>query len=300
VDTGPNSTLPAFELCLVNPKLPGQDTFHFNKLSWRVQANWKVYHVVCDRRFAKDIQRLMHYAKELDLVTKYWGRHTHVSKVVNKSLLPSKIKGLTQVTQHHTNYQCSMILEDISGIVNLDGSTVVKDEETSCKIMAITLRTVFLKYLRLNNGHQLIAEIHQSKEPMAPVQALVPNTPKAEHMIVMMNKNFLSYVGNVLRDQGLPKDFLMELFRQSCCQTMIAEITSMHWDLETGALTMAKELAQDKTTADLEKAAWLKDAFSGLDLDKSRGKKQPAPPLEALINLDGEQSIKTIHERQMH
>jgi hypothetical protein len=113
----------------------------------------------------------------------------------------------------------------ISGIVGLNGSAAVKNEETGCKIMTITLRTVLLKYLCLSNRHQLTAEIHQSKEPMVPVQAIVPNTPKAERMIVMMNKNFLSYVGNVLKDQGLPKEFLMELFRGSCCQTMIAEIT---------------------------------------------------------------------------
>ena len=32
-DTSPKSTLHAFELCPLNPKLPGQDTSHFNKLS---------------------------------------------------------------------------------------------------------------------------------------------------------------------------------------------------------------------------------------------------------------------------
>ncbi len=63
---------------------------------------------------------------------------------------------------------------------------------------------------------------------------------------------------------------------------------------------MAKELAQDKTTADLEKATWFKDAFSGLDLDKSKGTKQPVPPLEALFDLDGERSIKTIHKHHMY
>jgi hypothetical protein len=63
---------------------------------------------------------------------------------------------------------------------------------------------------------------------------------------------------------------------------------------------MAKKLAQDKTTADLEKATWFKDAFSGLDLDKNKGIKQPAPPPKALFNLDGKWLIKTIHERHMH
>jgi hypothetical protein len=129
----------------MNPKLPGQVTSHFNKFSWWIQANQKVYHVECDRGFAKDIQHLMQYAKELDLVTKYWGCHAHVSKVGDKSSLPSKIKCLIQVAQRHTNYQCSMILEDIAGIVDLNGSAAVKDEETGCKIMTITLCTVLLK-----------------------------------------------------------------------------------------------------------------------------------------------------------
>jgi hypothetical protein len=178
---------------------------------------------------------------------------------------------------------------------------VVKDEEIGHEIMTITLRSVLLKYLRLSSGHQLIAEIHQSLEPMAPVQAIVPNTHEAEHMIVMMNKNFPAYVGNVLRDQGLPEDFLMELFRQNCCQTMISEIQSTSWDSETGTLTTAKELAQDKTIADLEKAAWFKDAFFDLNLKQSsKGTKQPVPPPEALFDLDGERSIKTIHKCHMH
>jgi hypothetical protein len=142
--------------------------------------------------------------------------------------------------------------------------------------MTMFLCTVLLKYFRLSDGHQLIAEINQAKEPMAPVQAVVPNTPEAERMIVMVNKNFPAYIENVLRDQGLPKEFLLELFRQTCCQTMLLEMSSTIWDVETGTLTTAKELAQDKLTADLEKAAWFKDAFSNLDLNQSKDKKPPA------------------------
>jgi hypothetical protein len=220
----------------------------------------------------------MHYAKELNLVSKYWGRHAHVNKVVDKSSSPSKIKHLIQVLQCHTSYQCSMVLEDIPGIVSLYESAVVKDEGNGCKIMTMSLCTVLLKYLRLSKGHRLTAEIHQATEPMAPVQAVVPNTPEAERMIVMMNKNFPAYIGNVLRDQGLPEEFLLELFCRTCCQTMFSEMASTIWDTETGTLIMAKELAQDKSTPELEKAAWFKDAFSNLDLNQSKGKKPPAPP----------------------
>ena len=103
-DTAPNSSLPPLELCLQNPKLPGQDTSHFNKLSWWVQANRNVYHVECDSRFAKEIQRLMHYAKKMGLVTKFWRGHAHVSEVVDKLSSTSKIRCLIQVAQCHTSY----------------------------------------------------------------------------------------------------------------------------------------------------------------------------------------------------
>jgi hypothetical protein len=110
-----------------------------------------------------------------------------------------------------------MILEDIFGIVDLDGSAAVKDEETGREIGSHSLCTILLKYLHLSDGHQLIAEIHQAKEPMAPVQAVIPNTPKAERMIATMNKNFPYYMGNVLKNQGLPEEFHMEFFHRTCC-----------------------------------------------------------------------------------
>jgi hypothetical protein len=91
-DLPTDSTLPAMVICLQNPKLPGQDTSNYSKLSWRVQANRKVYHVECNRRYATDIKRLAQVAKEANMVTKMWGKHAHVSEVIDKNSTPSKIK----------------------------------------------------------------------------------------------------------------------------------------------------------------------------------------------------------------
>jgi hypothetical protein len=115
--TSKNSSLPSIGLRLQNPKLPGQDTSHYNKLSWMVQVKRNVLHVECDKKFASGIKHLMYYAKECGLVEEFWGRHTHISKVVEKGSSPSKIKRLVKVAQRHMSYQCLMILEDISGIV---------------------------------------------------------------------------------------------------------------------------------------------------------------------------------------
>ena len=130
-DLSNNSTLPALELCLQNPKLPRQDTSHFSKMSWRAQTNWKAFNLECDRWFAADIKKLTQLAKETDLVTKMWGKHTHISEVVDKDSTPSEIKRLIKVAQTHTNYQCSMILKDIVGITNLDATAPIFDEESN-------------------------------------------------------------------------------------------------------------------------------------------------------------------------
>jgi len=150
--------------------------------------------------------------KENNLMTKMWEKHAHISEVVDKESTPSEIKRLIKVTQSHTNYQCTMILEDIIGITNLDATAPIFDEESSNQFLGnASLRQVLLSYLRLSDGHQLIAEVHQSDEILGPVQAVIPNTPEAERMMLMMNKNVPSYIGNVLKgDQGMPEAFLME------------------------------------------------------------------------------------------
>jgi hypothetical protein len=112
----------------------------------------------------------MHYAKECGLVEEFWGHHAHISKVVNKGSSPSEIKRLIKVAQRHTSYQCSMMLEDISSIVYLNGTVAVKDDTTRNVIRVVSLCTLLLCYLRLSDGHQLIAEIHQSNGVMGPVR----------------------------------------------------------------------------------------------------------------------------------
>jgi hypothetical protein len=75
---------------------------------------------------------------------------------------------------------------------------------------------------------------------------------------------------------------------------MIAEMDSCTWDPDTGTLTTAREANEKKNLADLEKAAWYKDAFEDIGAAK-RSKFKPPP--ESLFNLDEDRSITTIHHR---
>ncbi len=114
----------------------------------------------------------------------------------------------------------------------------------------------------------------------------------------MMNKNFSAYVGHVLKDQGLTETFLFELVKQSCCLIMVSEINQCTWESDTGTLITKQNSKANKNEEDLEKSSWFKDPFANLGIaSKGGASKKQAPPPETLFDLDGERSIKTIHQR---
>ncbi len=123
----------------------------------------------CNHCFATDIKRLTQVAKEVNFVTKMWDKHAHVSKLVDKSSTPSKIKQLIKVSQRHTNYQCSMLLEDVQGIIDLDVPVGIYQEGSTNCLGHISLRQAMLKYIKLSHGHQLIVEVHQASTLVGPV-----------------------------------------------------------------------------------------------------------------------------------
>ncbi len=68
----------------------------------------------------------MQYTKECGIVEEFWGRHAHISEVVDKGSSPSKIKRIIKVAQRHTSYQCMTMLEDITGIIYINGTMAIK------------------------------------------------------------------------------------------------------------------------------------------------------------------------------
>jgi hypothetical protein len=93
------------------------------------------------------------------------------------------------------------------------------------------------KYIRLSNGHQHIAEVHQASLSVGLMHIVISNTPEAKRMVLMMNKNFPAYIVNVLKDQGLPEGFLFEIIKRLCCPVMVLEINQCIWYSDSGSLT---------------------------------------------------------------
>ena len=188
MDVAIGESLPVFDLKIQNAKLKGQDVAIFNKLSNRAQFARKSVHVEVASKYADGMKELVQYAKESGCVAQLWGRHAHLSKITDQKSTSREAKRQVDVAQAHTNYQMSMISEELDGLVCLDETADIMHEVSGTKISTLSLRFVLLNYLQMTDGHPTIAEVHQASI-MMPTYVVIPNTPEAERMLLMMNKN---------------------------------------------------------------------------------------------------------------
>jgi hypothetical protein len=111
-------------------------------------------------------------------------------------------------------------------------------------------------------------------------------------MIGMMNKNLPALLHYMLLKADIPKDFVKKLIKESCKASLVVEISSCKWDCETRTLTTVANEKHEEGLKAFEGEAWFKDEFGFL---KKGPKPEPHPSLEELFNLDGSNSVKTIH-----
>ncbi len=223
-----------------------------------------------------------------------WGKHAHLSKITNQQSTVHEAKRQVDVAQAHTNYQVSMMGEELACVICLDAPTNIIHVVTGKKISSLALRFVLLNYLKMKDGHSMIAKAHQEGLQMT-TYIVIPNTPKAKRMILMMNKNLPAFLWHMLQEHGLPKEFIKDLLQCSCEATMLAKMHNCQWDEKMRTLATAEEATREEEVKAFKSASWFKDEF-GL-LPKALGKQKNYTAPEALYNLEGAGSIKTIHDR---
>jgi len=114
-------------------------------------------------------------------------------------------------------------------------------------------------------------------------------------LVGMMNKNLPAFLLNMLKEQGLPEDFIDDLLRNLCEATMLAKMHECTWDPVTKTLTTEEEVSQVAKTKAFVGAAWFKDEFGLLAKNSQNQKRYTAP--EAIFNLDETGLRTTIHDR---
>ncbi len=131
----------------------------------------------------------------------------------------------------------------MAGVIDLDHMTEIKHLISSKVVARYSLRHILLTFIKMSNGCPAIAEAHQQELSM-PTHLVVPNTPEAERLIGMMNKNLPVFLSHALKEQGLPDKFTKELLQRSCEAMMLADMHRCKWDPATCTLTTEGKRAQ--------------------------------------------------------
>ena len=286
-------SLPPMNLRVQNALLRGQEVTAFNRLSHHAQQARKSWHLEVDSRHAKKMKALIQCAKTYGCVEEMWGPHAHLSEVTDATSTAREAKRQVDVAQSHTNYQLSMVAEELVGVVQLDEPLAITHPETGKEVGQLSLRMALLNYLKMKDGHPMIAEVHQ-EDICKPTHIIVPQTEEAERMVGMMNKNLPAFLYHMLLEIDFTEDIVKKLLQTSCETSLVAQIPQCKWDSGLRTITTPEEERKSKAVMALESAAWFKDEFGLL---KKGPKPMIAIPQEEQFNLDGTSSIKTIHDR---
>jgi hypothetical protein len=170
--------LPEMNLCVQNALLRGQEVTAFNKLSHQAQQAPKSWHLEVDSQHAAKMKGLIHCAKEYGCVEEFWEVHVHLSKVTDTNSMARKAKRQVDVTQLHTNYQLSMVAEELVGVISLDEPIDIIHPTTYEIIGSMMLRTVLLNYPKMKDGYPMIMEVNQ-EDLCKPTHVIVPQTKEA-------------------------------------------------------------------------------------------------------------------------
>ena len=99
--------------------------------------------------------------------------------MVGKDTSAVEIKRLINVSKKQTNFHSSMTEEELVGVIDFDETETVYSVSDPTKAVAtMSLGHVLYKYVKMDDGHSLIAEAHQ-RGHMGSVDIVIPNTPEA-------------------------------------------------------------------------------------------------------------------------
>ena len=100
---------------------------------------------------------------------------------------------------------------------------------------------------------------------------VIPNTPEAETLLLMMKKNIGAFLHFHLKELGLEGLFITYLLRASVDPSHLHEIPKCSWE-EKGRILTTPEDEKEEKRRNMENAAWYKDDFAALTVGKGKKK----------------------------
>jgi hypothetical protein len=107
---------------------------------------------------------------------------------------------------------------EVQGIINIDKTVDIYCPTSGKKLRKHSLRQALMRYLKLQNGSPLCAEIHQ-RGLLGQVDMVIPNTADAEARFEMFNKQLAGYLSF-----GALLTFIQEIL----CRSMDPAVVMRH------------------------------------------------------------------------
>ena len=286
--------LPLCSLRTNVPRIPKHsEPVNMARLPSNIQTCRRVLHLEIDKSDSELVTHLVKFSKAQGLYKKWWGSHAHPTEGVDWQSPPGDIRRAAQFAIKTTNYNASMTSIDVYGFLDLNDSIQVKKPDGTI-IKTMTGREVLTSLFKFADNSPLIAEVHQ-QVPLGSVSLVYPNIPEGEKLITGLAKQVAAFTVGHLADQQVDQHFIQEFLKIFVDPQLIHEAPQCEWDPKTQTLLTPTELADDSAASGLEEQGWWKDVVLQYESQKGQGKRAYAAP-QALFDLDGAQSIKTMHE----
>jgi hypothetical protein len=107
-------------ICCGIPKLPGQPGSSFCNYSCEMQEARRAHLIECDIKAIPFLRTLISYIKDNKLTVRIWGRHTHITEMVDWDSPKGDVSRFVRMLQDHTNYNMSLISVQVKGIIDLE------------------------------------------------------------------------------------------------------------------------------------------------------------------------------------
>jgi hypothetical protein len=157
-----------------------------------------------------------------------------------------------------------MTAEELVGVTKLDKPIKIIHPTTFEMVSTLTLCAILLNYLKMQDGHPMITEVHQ-EDYCKTTHVIIPQAKVVERMVGMMHKNLPAFLFHMLKDASFTEDFIKKLLKEMCKAFLVAEVSVCKWDKNTRTLTTPANEKHKKEFKAFNESAWLKDEFGLYD-----------------------------------
>lgn len=149
----------------------------------------------------------------------------------------------------------------------------------------------------LQDSSPLIAEGHQ-QVPHGPASLVYPNIPEGEKLVSSLAKQIAAFTSGHLGDRDMDPNVISSFLCTFVHPQLVHEASHCQWDSTSQMLLTSTELEENTTEGLLEEQGWWKDVVKQFEEKQHTlpGKRANASQ-QALFDLDGILSVKTMHER---